>query len=61
MKRVISETNMDPASADRLAGELEQECETWNWARTAGLSAQDLRTALRESLVGGAGTASPAR
>ena len=29
---------------------LEQECETWDWARAAGVSAQDLRTALEASL-----------
>jgi hypothetical protein len=31
--------------------EFEQECETWDWARTAGVSAQDLRKALRDSLA----------
>ncbi len=30
--------------------EFEQECETWDWARAAGVSAMDLRKAVRESL-----------
>jgi hypothetical protein len=45
MKMDMYETNANP-SFDRL----EQECETWDWARAAGVSAQDLRTALEESL-----------
>ena len=34
---------------DDGAFDLEQEWETWNWVRAAGVSAQDLRTALLES------------
>jgi hypothetical protein len=45
MKTDMSETNK-PVASDLL----EQECETWDWARAAGVSAQDLRTALAESL-----------
>ena len=30
--------------------EFEQECETWDWARAAGVSTQDLRKAVREAL-----------
>ena len=30
--------------------DLDRECETWDWARTAGISAQDLVQAVRESL-----------
>jgi hypothetical protein len=30
--------------------EFEQECETWDWARAAGVSAQDLRSAVRDAL-----------
>ena len=30
--------------------ELDRECETWDWARTAGVSAQDLLQAVRERL-----------
>jgi hypothetical protein len=30
--------------------EFEQECETWDWARAAGISAEDLRNAVRDSL-----------
>jgi hypothetical protein len=32
--------------------EFEQECEAWDWVRAAGVSAQDLRKAVRESLSG---------
>jgi hypothetical protein len=45
MKMDMYETNANP-SFDLL----EQECETWDWARAAGVSAQDLRTALEEWL-----------
>jgi hypothetical protein len=43
MKRSMDTNNID----------VEQECETWDWARTAGLSAQDLREAVLESLTEG--------
>jgi len=42
-------TDMDHTNTDR-AVDLERECETWDWARAAGVSAQDLRAALLESL-----------
>jgi len=45
------ETLIDAAWTDDGAFDLEQEWETWNWVRAAGVSAQDLRTALRESIV----------
>ena len=32
--------------------DLDQEYENWDWARTAGVSAEDLREALRNSLDG---------
>ena len=32
--------------------EFEQECETWDWARAAGVSALDLRNAVRDALRG---------
>jgi hypothetical protein len=32
--------------------DLDQEYEDWDWARTAGVSADDLREALRNSLDG---------
>jgi hypothetical protein len=38
----------NPARVDPL--EFEYECETWDWARAAGVSAQDLRNAVRDSL-----------
>jgi hypothetical protein len=45
MKRLMSETNAEPDF------ELEEECAMWDWARTAGITAQQLREALRERLV----------
>ena len=45
MKTDMYATNTTPAFDP-----LEQECETWDWTRAAGVSAQDLRTALEESL-----------
>ena len=41
--------DMSKQSVD-LARALEKECETWDWARAAGVSAQDLRMAVLESL-----------
>jgi hypothetical protein len=32
--------------------DLETELETWDWARTAGISAEDLRQALQASMPG---------
>jgi hypothetical protein len=32
--------------------DLDQEYDDWDWARTAGVSAEDLRQALRNSLDG---------
>jgi hypothetical protein len=37
-----------PESAER---ELEAELETWDWARAAGVSADELREALRALLI----------
>ena len=45
MKRLVSETNLEPDF------DLEQECATWDWARTAGVTAQELREALSELLA----------
>jgi hypothetical protein len=45
MKSPMSETTFEPDF------ELEAECATWDWARTAGITAQQLREALRELLV----------
>ncbi|HEY7238348.1 MAG TPA: hypothetical protein VH600_04205 [Burkholderiales bacterium] len=39
-----------PAPSEVEAFDLEKEVEAWNWARAAGVSAQDLHKALRESL-----------
>ena len=40
----------EQAWADRPAPNLDQECETWDWVRAAGVSAQDLRKALSEEM-----------
>ena len=45
------------AASKAVAGEspppdLERECETWEWARAAGVSAQELRRAVQESMSG---------
>ena len=48
---VNSEMGQDKRNAARVDPlEFEQECETWDWARAAGVSTQDLRKAVRESL-----------
>ena len=52
MKTEMYETLIDAAWTDDGAFDLEQEWETWNWVRAAGVSAQDLCTALRESISG---------
>jgi hypothetical protein len=36
------------APQDGLPPDLEQECETWDWVRAAGVSAQELRMALQQ-------------
>jgi hypothetical protein len=48
MVTVVVETAGD-SQAD-VAPVLEQECQTCDWGRTAGVSAQELRKALPESL-----------
>lgn len=40
------------APQDGLPPDLEQECETWDWVRAAGVSAQELRMALQGSAGG---------
>jgi len=50
MKRTMSEANAKPAAPDPESFDLEKEVEAWNWARAAGVSAQELHKALRESL-----------
>lgn len=50
MKKDMYETNAVPTLADDLAVALEQECEIWDWVRAAGVSAQDLRSTLLETL-----------
>lgn len=50
MKSVTAETKGNPAFIDDALLDIEQECETWDWARTAGVSAAELRDVLRQSL-----------
>jgi hypothetical protein len=50
MKRHMSEANAKPAAPEHESFDLEKEVEAWNWARAAGVSAQELHKALRESL-----------
>jgi hypothetical protein len=49
MSTVMVETRIKPA-AERTERDIEQECQAWDWARAAGVSAQELRQAVRESL-----------
>ena len=50
MKRDMSEANATPSAQDPESFDLAKEVEAWNWARAAGVSAQELHKALRESL-----------
>ena len=46
-----SDMRYDKSSAGRGDPlEFEEECEAWDWARAAGISAQDLRRAVRDAL-----------
>ncbi len=51
MKSAAAETRGNPAWADAAELDLEKECEAWDWARAAGVSAADLRRAVRASLA----------
>jgi len=45
--------SMEPMNGiDENDFDLDQEYDDWDWARTAGVSADDLRQALRNSLDG---------
>jgi hypothetical protein len=46
---VTAEIKGNPAWIERARLDIEQECETWDWARTAGLSAEELRQAVLEA------------
>ena len=51
MKKDMYETNTTTTDwTDEVAVELDKECEIWDWARTAGVSALDLRMALLDSI-----------
>ena len=39
------------APAENASSDLDNEIETWDWARAAGISADDLRHAQQASLV----------
>lgn len=49
MKSGMAEAKTNPAWSEGAVPEIERECETWDWARTAGVSAADLRKALSDS------------
>ena len=50
LDRAMDNTYTQPA--DSTLRELEAELETWDWARAAGVSADELRRALTASLTG---------
>jgi hypothetical protein len=45
MKSIMRKRN----PAEGTPPDIERECETWDWARTAGVSAEELREAVREA------------
>ena len=45
----MSEGTKAAPQGDLPPPDLEQECATWDWARAAGVSAQELRTALQSA------------
>ena len=50
MKIDLYEANATPALGDDLGLDLADELEMWDWARAAGISADDLRQALKAAL-----------
>ena len=50
MKTDMYEANTNSTGNAAPAGELDKECEAWDWVRAAGVSAQDLRMAVVETL-----------
>jgi hypothetical protein len=50
MKKDMTDANAKPSAQDPESVDLDKEVEAWNWARAAGVSAQELHKALRESL-----------
>lgn len=50
MKKDMYESHTAAAWNDDLAIDLDRECELWDWARAAGVSALDLRIAVRDSM-----------
>lgn len=49
-ERLDSAMNMHTTLAEDIERELDAQVEAWDWARTAGVSADDLRQALRGAL-----------
>lgn len=47
--KTMTENLTKPLTEGRTA-DLDAELETWDWTRTAGVSAEDLRQALRASM-----------
>jgi hypothetical protein len=41
----------EPVPQDGLPPDIEQECASWDWARAAGVSGQELRKALQVSMA----------
>ena len=52
METNVTERVQEPAPTDSAPLDLDRECEAWDWVRAAGVSAQDLRKAVRDSLGG---------
>lgn len=50
--RVAQRTRERAEAPERAARNFDEECRAWDWARTAGISAEELRRALREALGG---------
>ena len=49
MNSDMAQDNNAPARSDAFSLDIERECETWDWVRAAGVSAEDLRKVLRDS------------
>ena len=52
MKSITAGTKRKPAWSESAPPDIDEECALWDWARTAGVSAAELREALRASLGG---------
>lgn len=52
MSKVMPVDAREGATSECPPPDLERECERWEWARAAGVSAQELRRAVQESMAG---------